>query len=47
MSALKPEDTVFSLKNHTSMCILPNPNFMGIPSECEQADSRERPAFLF
>jgi hypothetical protein len=47
MSALKPEDIIFLLKNHTSMYMLPNPNFMGLPSECDQADSWERPAFLF
>jgi hypothetical protein len=28
MSALKPEDILFPLKNRTSVCILPNPTSM-------------------
>ena len=45
MSALKPEDIVFSLKKPYLLVYSNAPIYLGRPFGCEQADSRERPAF--
>ena len=44
MSALKPEDIVFSLKKPYLLVHSNAPIYLGRPFGCEQADSRERPA---
>jgi len=45
MSALKPEDIVFSLKKPYLLVHSNAPIYLERPFGCEQADSRERPAF--
>ena len=46
MSALKPEDIVFSLKKPYLLVYSNAPIYLGRPFGYEQADSRERPALF-
>ena len=47
MSALKPEDIVFSLKKPYLLVYSNAPMYLGRPFGYEQVDSRERPVFSF